>query len=96
MLKISVHSSSYSFDFDYWKELYISDSHLFEIERAAFIEDYIESNLTDTRRIRGIQFRVDLERKRTKSTLGSCIRIHNLLMTHFHHEFIPTLNKYNF
>jgi hypothetical protein len=50
LLKTSIHNS---FDFDYWKELYISDSHLFERERIAFIEDYIESNLTDTRRVRG-------------------------------------------
>jgi len=83
-----------TFNFDYWRSLYQNSPLEFEEQRTNIIRNYIES-CNNQRRLKGLQFRLDQERKLKKHPMGSCIHIHNLMMDKFYEEFVPIINSWN-
>lgn len=84
---------TYDFNFDYWMNLNKENPDDFEIERRKLIEKHIENSHFSKRRLEGIQFRIDLERGRSQSPMGSCIKLSRLMMDFFHEEFISAVNN---
>ncbi|HEB78712.1 MAG TPA: DUF3135 domain-containing protein [Methylothermaceae bacterium] len=75
------HTISDSFDFDYWLELARTDPDLFEWHRQAAIKAYL-SDLPSARRSRleRLQWRIDMEIRRSSSHLGACIRLYQMML----------------
>jgi hypothetical protein len=71
-------------DFDEWAALAKSDPAAFEAKRRAAIEALIDSAPEQHRqRLRGLQFRVDMERQRASNPLSATIRISNMMWSAF-------------
>jgi len=69
-----------SFDFEYWKKLAKDNPELFERKRRDALEAVINSApCRIQQRLRGLQWRVDMERQRAKNPLNSCLRIYNMM-----------------
>ncbi|MEK8090386.1 DUF3135 domain-containing protein [Thermithiobacillus plumbiphilus] len=68
------------FDFDAWSRLATQDPEVFEMRRRMLIEQLIQS-APDARRARlkGLQFRLDLERRRARTPLAACLRISDMM-----------------
>ncbi len=72
------------FDWETWSELARTDPEAFERKRKEAIEALIASAPEHQRkRLIGLQSRVDLERQRSSSALGACIRVSNLMWRSF-------------
>jgi len=72
-----------NFDFDEWSALAKAAPEEFESRRHDAIERII-SNCTNTRRLRGLQCRIDLERARARTPMKSCVRISALMWDSFY------------
>ena len=71
-------------DFDAWMALYQSDPEEFEQRRAILIQSVIDSAPRHyQRRLKGLQFQIDMERRRTDSPLKSCLRISSMMWDMF-------------
>lgn len=72
------------FDFDEWALLASKDPEAFEQRRIDYIESFIKQhNDSQQRRLRGLQFRIDMERQRARSPMGACIKISNMMWETF-------------
>ncbi len=69
------------FDFEHWRKLAKSDPAAFEKQREKAIGDFIDGlpNAHVQERMRRLQWRVDMERRRSASALGACIRVYNMM-----------------
>jgi len=68
------------FDFDEWLHLAKSDPEAFEARRKQTIEARINLAPSDQQhRLRGLQWRVDMERKKYKDSLVSCQRVFSMM-----------------
>jgi hypothetical protein len=66
----------FAFDFDEWAALAQSDPQAFESRRLALIEDYLgQFPSPEQRRLRGLQFRIDMERRRARTPMAACLRL---------------------
>lgn len=66
----------FSFDFDEWSQLAKTDPAAFERRRLALIEAYLHGFPPQPqRRLRGVQFRIDMERRRARTPLAACLRL---------------------
>lgn len=73
------------FDFDKWAQLAQDDPAEFERQREAALRALIATAPEANRqRLEGLQFRIDLERRRSTSALGSCVRLNALMWSGFH------------
>lgn len=71
-------------DFDEWAALAKSDPEAFEERRRASIEAFIATVPEEHRqRVRGVQFRVDMERSRASNPLSATVRISKLMWESF-------------
>jgi len=69
---------------DDWLRLARQDPQAFEREREAAIEALIASAPPGMQaRLRSLQCRIDLERRRAKTPLGAAIRLHGLMWERF-------------
>jgi hypothetical protein len=69
-----------AFDFDRWAELAKADPQAFEVWRDAIIEEAIQNAPADChQRMRGLQCRIDLERRRARTPLKACMRLSSLM-----------------
>lgn len=67
-------------DFDAWMALYQSDPEEFEQCRSKLIQSVIDSAPRHhRRRLEGLQFQIDMERRRTDSPMKSCLRISSMM-----------------
>jgi len=67
-------------DFDCLVKLAKQSPEEFEILRNALIEDTITSaQENNQRRLRGLQFQIDMTRRKSKTPLAACIRISSLM-----------------
>lgn len=66
------------FDFDEWAKLAASSPEAFERRRQEWLNLLI-SDSNDARRLRGLQCRIDLERMRARTAMGSCLRLSSLM-----------------
>lgn len=83
-----------AFNFDEWALLAKQDRLAFEQKRAATLQHYITRHAKtehDLRRLNGLQFRVDMLRRKHKTPLASCIAISQLLMTYVYQLANPDL-----
>lgn len=72
-----------NFDFDEWSALARVAPEEFESRRHSAIERVI-AGCTNTRRLRGLQCRIDLERARARSPLKACLRLSTLMWDSFY------------
>lgn len=82
------------FNFDEWASLAKQDCIAFEQKRAATLQQYITAHAKttdDLRRLNGLQFRVDMIRRKHKTPLAACIAISKLLMDHVYQLANPDL-----
>ncbi len=70
-----------SFDFDYWKNLAKKDPSAFEMAREQEINKHITSIPDEhtQERLRRLQWRVEMERKRSKNPMDSAVRIYDMM-----------------
>lgn len=71
---------SFSFDFDEWSRLAKDDPSAFEARRLALIEEFLgQFPQPDQQRLRGLQFRIDMVRRRARSPMGACLKISSMM-----------------
>ena len=75
MIKIPV---TFIFDFDQWAELARHDPDGFERQRQETLLRVIE-RANNARRLAGIQCRIDLERRRARTTMGAVVRLSSMM-----------------
>lgn len=67
-------------DFEAWMDLARNSPKVFETKRMAVIEEYISSvPVQQQERLRRLQWRIDVERKRAPNPLAACIRINRMM-----------------
>ncbi len=67
-------------DFDEWANLASNDPEGFEQRRQNYIEQFFERiPISKQRRLRGLQFRIDMERKKARTPLGACIKLSSMM-----------------
>jgi Protein of unknown function (DUF3135) len=71
-----------NFDFDEWAMLARTAPDEFEQRRHDIIESLI-ANSGHVRRLRGLQWRIDLERKRARTPLQACVFLSSLMWDSF-------------
>lgn len=70
----------FCFDFDEWSQLAKDDPFAFEARRIALIEAYLRQfPQSGQRRLRGLQFRIDMERRRARTPMGACLKISSMM-----------------
>ncbi len=80
------------FDFEAWARLARRDPEKFEVQRTRMIERIIESADDDQRRrLRGLQFRIDMERRRARNPMDACIRLNRMMSQYFEERFHAAL-----
>ena len=69
------------FDFENWRKLAEKDPAAFEEKRLEMLNNLIEStpNAERRQRMRGLQWRIDMERKRSKNPMDSTLRIYRMM-----------------
>ncbi|MDH5377826.1 MAG: DUF3135 domain-containing protein, partial [Gammaproteobacteria bacterium] len=69
------------FDFDKWRKLAEKDPEKFEEQRYQLLSRLIESmpGAERKQRMRGLQWRIDMERKRAKNPIDSTLRIYRMM-----------------
>lgn len=71
---------NFLFDFDEWSRLAKTDPAAFEARRLAIIEEYLRQfPPLDQRRLRGLQFRIDMERRRARTPMAACLRLSSMM-----------------
>ena len=71
-------------NFDEWASLAQTDPAAFEQRRSCLIEDFIQNSPNHLqRRLRGLQFQVDMERRRARTPMGACVRISSMMWDAF-------------
>jgi len=76
------------FNFDEWAELAKQDSEAFEAKRRETLQQAIADcagTEREKRMLNGLQFRVDMLRRKHKSPLGACVAISDMLMLNVRH-----------
>jgi hypothetical protein len=77
-------ASQKAFDFDEWAALARADSDAFERRRQELIAAVIAAAPAEhQQRLRGLQFRIDLERQRSGTPLGAAIRLNAMMWSSF-------------
>lgn len=73
------------FDFEKWARLAQEDPAEFERQREAAVRATIAAApSTHRQRLEGLQFRIDMERQRSASALGACVRLNSLMWAGFY------------
>ena len=73
------------FEFEEWAKLAQDDPEAFEAKRQQMIDKLIDGAPEDLRqRLRGFQWRIDMERQRCTNPLQACIRISNMMWDLIH------------
>ena len=87
-------SNAHSFDFEHWAELARKDPEAFEALRMEAINEVIEQAPPHIRqRLRGLQFKVDMERRRCRTPLAACIRLSGMMMDALYDQLLPALRQ---
>jgi hypothetical protein len=71
-----------TFDFDTWLNLAKTAPQEFESQRHKLLDELIEKS-PNARRLRGLQFRIDMERRLAHASLGACVRLYDLMWDAF-------------
>ena|ERR1700678_2261451 len=71
------------FDFEAWAALARDNPEEFERQRRDAIDSLIASSPANRRRLEGVQFRIDMERKLAHSPLKACLRVSEMMWDTF-------------
>jgi hypothetical protein len=72
------------FDFEAWAKLARDNPAEFERRREAVLREIIESAPARHRtRLQGLQFQIDMERQRSGSALGACLKLNSMMWASF-------------
>ncbi len=71
--------SKRTFDFDKWKELAESNPEAFEFNRQRVIEALL-AKTKHSDRLRRLQWRIDVERDRSKTPISACLRLSSMML----------------
>jgi hypothetical protein len=71
------------FDFEAWATLARDNPEEFERRRRAAIDSLIASSPANRRRLEGVQFRIDMERRLAHSPLKACLRVSEMMWDTF-------------
>lgn len=86
-----------TFDFEYWRKLAEENPALFEMKRREEIEKVINNAPTQEmqERLQRLQWRVDMERRRSKTATQACIRIYGMMWKRVYGEdgLLDSLNQ---
>ena len=85
-----------TFDFEYWCKLAEENPALFEKKRREEINKVINSAPSATKeRLERLQWRVDMERRRSKTAIQSCTRIYSMMWKRVYgeHGLLEALNQ---
>ncbi len=88
----------FDFEFDKWADLANRDLDAFEELRSSIIEQVIDATCLerDSRRaLEGLQFRIDMERRKSKTAMESCIRLSSMMQEQFFSSFHPTIKSFH-
>ncbi len=78
---MQLNDSTDDFVFDDWKTLAETNPQAFEEKRKRVIEDMIgEASEKHRSRLEGLQWRIDIERKRSSNPFSACVRISNMML----------------
>ena len=81
------------YSFDECMKMALEGSDAFEDYRKKLISELIErAHPRIQQRLIGVQFRIDLERRKAKTPMASCVKIFDLMMDHLICEHIPKVN----
>ena len=81
-------------DFDELKQLHQSNPEAFEDLRSQIINEHLDGyqgNEESTRKLRGLQFKIDMERRRQRPAMGNCVKMSSMMWDKFYQEFHPAL-----
>lgn len=68
-------------DHEHWSKLWKEDPAAFEAERTRIIDAFIISLPEQSQaRLRSFQWRIDMERRRSKTPLGATLRLYSMMM----------------
>jgi len=90
--------AEFDFEFDKWAELANSDPNAFEEQRCAIIKRVIDSICLEKdrrRALEGLQFRINMERRRSKTPMESCVRLSSMMKDQFLTNFYPLLKNFH-
>jgi hypothetical protein len=76
-------SCLWNFDFNDWKRLALSDPEEFEKRRQQVIEEFM-SRCGAHPRLRCVQWRIDMERRKYHHPLVSCVHLYSLMWNYVH------------
>lgn len=80
-------SPDFAFDFEEWVLLAKADPRAFEAKREETIARLIaEASPRSQARLRGLQWKIDAERRRARNPLSACVRIFNQMWTSVYGE----------
>jgi hypothetical protein len=71
------------FDFEAWAALARDNPDEFERQRREAIDSLIASSPANRRRLEGVQFRIDMERRLAHSPLKACLRVSEMMWDTF-------------
>jgi len=71
--------SKRTFVFDEWMALAENNPEAFEFVRQRMIESYI-SDSKESDRLKRLQWRIDAERRRSKTPMSACVRISTMML----------------
>jgi len=83
------------FDFDEWRKLAETDPEAFELRRQQAVEAVIAKAPSDRQhRLRGLQWRVDMERRKYKEPLVRCQKVFSMMWKSVYddHGLLQALN----
>lgn len=72
-----------AFDFDDWSELARQDPEAFDCRRQAAIAAIV-GHSRESSRLAGLQWRIDMERRRCRTPLKACLKISALMWASFY------------
>jgi len=81
------------FSFEEWEQLAREDLNTFEIRRKVILKQAIAQASPELhQKLEGLQFRIDMERRKARTPMASCLRINCMMMDHIYDELLPILN----
>lgn len=77
------------FSFDEGVKLALENPAAFEQYRKQLLEYEIQcSHPQNQRRLKGVQFKIDMERRKSKTPMASCIKAYALMMDYFYDKHL--------
>ncbi len=82
------------FTFEKCAKLALEDPDAFEVYRAELVKQFIEQKSPEEqKRLKGLQFQIDMERRKARTPMASCIKLNGMMMDHFYDEYMDASNK---